>query len=81
MSDDIRIGGVFEVAETLGCAKQQIASLRRRSNFPQPVVLLAATPVWDLKEIEEFKQTWVRHGQRKAKDAPPEAIAVEMVPA
>jgi predicted DNA-binding transcriptional regulator AlpA len=80
MADDIRIGGVYEVAETLGCAKQQIASLRRRSNFPQPVVLLAATPVWDLDEIEEFKQTWVRHGQRKEKTVP-EAIAVETVSA
>ena len=54
------IGGTAEVAGLLGCAKQQIYSLRRRSDFPPPVHEVDATPLWDLREVESFKRTWKR---------------------
>jgi len=56
------LGGTSEVAETLGCSPQQIYSLRKREDFPQPLCLLAATPIWDLRLIEEFKHSWRRRG-------------------
>jgi predicted DNA-binding transcriptional regulator AlpA len=54
------LGGTAEVAELLGCTRQQIYSLRQRDDFPEPVTRLAATPVWDLRNVLEFKGTWVR---------------------
>ena len=64
------IGGVAEVAEILGCAKQQIVALRRTAAFPQPVALLASTPLWDLTEVQTFKDSWKRHGKRPANNEP-----------
>lgn len=55
-----QLGGTAEVAQELGCPKQQIHSLRRRSDFPNPVCKLAATPIWDLREIRSFRDTWKR---------------------
>ncbi len=54
------IGGTAEVAELLGCSRQQIWSLRRKPEFPQPVLTLSATPLWDLRAVKEFKTTWRR---------------------
>lgn len=56
----MRLGGTSEVAELLGCPPQQLYSLRHRQDFPQPLVKLKATPVWDLDEIAAFKLTWKR---------------------
>ncbi len=58
MTNDL--GGSAEVAATLGCPKQQIAKLRQRRDFPEPLVLLAATPIWDLRDIRHFRDTWKR---------------------
>lgn len=58
--DITNIGGTAEVANLLGCPKQQIHALRKRKDFPQPVVTLAATPLWDLDQIREFAKTWTR---------------------
>lgn len=54
------IGGTAEVAEILGCPKQQIYALRRRSDFPKPFRELASTPLWNLIHIKEFKNSWKR---------------------
>ncbi len=61
MSDDINdVGGTAEVAALLECPKQQIHALRRSPKFPTPVRTLAATPVWNLSDIREFKASWRR---------------------
>jgi hypothetical protein len=65
-----RLAGVHEVAVFLGCAKQQIAALRKRPDFPAPVLHLAATPVWDLQDIESFRSGWQRRSRRAAKPIP-----------
>ena len=54
------IGGTAEVAEVLGCPKQQIYALRRRADFPKPFRELASTPLWDLTKIREFGHNWKR---------------------
>jgi hypothetical protein len=55
-----KLGGTSEVAEVLGCHKQQLRKLRMRPDFPQPIVCLAATPVWDIDDILLFRETWKR---------------------
>lgn len=54
------LGGTAEVADLLDCPRQQVSSLRRRTDFPEPVTMLAATPVWDLRVIHDFKSSWQR---------------------
>lgn len=54
------IGGTAEVATLLECPKQQIHALRRSPKFPAPVRTLAATPIWNLSDIREFKSSWRR---------------------
>lgn len=55
-----QIGGTAEIAELLGCPKQQVFALRKRKDFPKPLRVLAATPLWNLDEIRTFATTWVR---------------------
>lgn len=50
--------GTSEVAQVLGVSKQRIHSLRKSPNFPQPIKMLASTPVWDKKEIVAFLKAW-----------------------
>ena len=57
-------GGTAEVAEFLGCSRQQIHSLRRLPRFPLPVLHLRATPVWDMAEIATFKASWKRRPRK-----------------
>lgn len=61
------LAGTSEVAQVLGCPKQQLAKLRQRSDFPLPVAMLAATPVWDVRDVYEFKGVWT--GRRKVLDS------------
>lgn len=74
MIDKANICGTAEVATVLGCPKQQIHALRKTANFPQPFVILAATPLWSLPEILAFKESWKRRGKRTA-PAMSEALA------
>lgn len=69
----VPVGGVYEISHALNCTKQQIFALRKRDDFPRPLVELAATPVWDIDEVLAFKSTWVRRGAPKVA---PEAIEV-----
>lgn len=62
--DANNIGGTAEIAELLGCPKQQIFALRKRKDFPKPIRILAATPLWDLDEIRVFATTWTRRNYR-----------------
>ena len=48
------LGGTAEVANLLGCRKTQVYALRQKPNFPKPIAMLAATPVWDLGDFETF---------------------------
>ncbi|CAB5222306.1 hypothetical protein UFOVP361_106 [uncultured Caudovirales phage] len=48
------ICGTAEVAEILGIAKQRIHALRKNPEFPQPIVKIAATPIWDRLDIAKW---------------------------
>lgn len=50
--------GTSEVAVVLGVSKQRIHALRKNKKFPQPIVNLAATPIWDRREIDVFLAEW-----------------------
>jgi predicted DNA-binding transcriptional regulator AlpA len=54
------IVGTAEVAAILECPKQQIHTLRKRPDFPKPIVILAATPIWKASDIKTWKKTWKR---------------------
>lgn len=50
------LGGVAELAGDLGVSKQQISNYaagrsRPDTGFPDPVVRLAATPIWSRSEV------------------------------
>ena len=50
--------GTSEVAKVLGVSKQRIHALRKNKKFPKPVLVLAATPIWDAREINAFLRDW-----------------------
>lgn len=58
-----QLAGTSEVAAVLGCPKQQLHKLRQRDDFPEPVIVLAATPIWDLRDIRDFRDTWKRRSK------------------
>ena len=60
MSDTIDISnivGFHEVSEMLGVSKQRVHMLRMRGDFPEPISVLAATPIWDSSVIRQYDQT------------------------
>lgn len=50
--------GTSEVAEVLGVSKQRIHSLRQTIDFPEPMLQLASTPLWDRQEVMAFLAKW-----------------------
>lgn len=52
----LRLAGVHEVAELLGIGKSALADRRRHPTFPKPLAELACGPVWDLQEIEAYRE-------------------------
>ena len=50
--------GTNEVAKMLGVSKQRIHAIRKSNRFPKPIAILAATPVWDSREIDKFLKEW-----------------------
>lgn len=50
-----RLGGITEVALQQGASRQQVGNwLARRPDPPEPVLELAATPVYDLDEMARW---------------------------
>jgi predicted DNA-binding transcriptional regulator AlpA len=55
------LAGVAEVAEILGVTRQRVAELRKdHADFPAPVQVLKAGPVWDRAELEAWERGWER---------------------
>lgn len=50
--------GTAEAAAVLGVLKQRIHTLRKRPDFPMPVIALSATPIWDKQALLAFKAVW-----------------------
>ena len=67
--------GTAEAAAVLGVVKQRIHTLRKRADFPQPVVVLAATPLWDKSALLAFKTTWK---PAPSQDTPPQELTTTL---
>jgi len=67
--------GTAEAAEVLGVVKQRIHTLRKREDFPKPVVVLAATPLWDGNALLAFKATWKPVASQ---DTPPQELTTTL---
>lgn len=46
--------GTAEVAAFLGISRARVGQLAQREDFPSPVVRLAAGPVWESADIEQW---------------------------
>lgn len=53
------IGGLSEVADLVGRPKQVVRNWITRGNLntPEPLVMLAATPVWDLAKWRQWAKS------------------------
>jgi len=71
------IVGTREVTEMLGISRQRLHELRRDGRFPEPMVELAAGPIWLRAAVEAFLRIWDRRpgrpGAREKFDAIGEA--------
>jgi hypothetical protein len=56
----MRLGGISEVAAELGVSTQRIATLRQRSDFPDPVGEIAQGPIWDLDVVAGWNSSGLR---------------------
>ncbi|MFD3653459.1 serine/threonine-protein kinase [Streptomyces sp. NPDC058620] len=65
----MRLGGVAEVAATLGVSTQRLAILRQRGSFPAAAADIAQGPIWDLDVIE----AWASSGSRRSRPGRPSA--------
>jgi hypothetical protein len=66
--DRVELVGLAEVAEMLGISRQRASELTRRREFPMPVIVLAATPVWLASSVEYFRNNWDRKSGRKPRE-------------
>jgi len=60
--------GVTEVADLLGVSRQRLSKLRERHEFPAPVAVLSAGPVWRRGDLSTFAGGWQRKAGRPPKE-------------
>ena len=51
----VELMGLAEVCDYLGLERMQVRRLEDRGEFPAPVAVLRATPVWKAADIRQFK--------------------------
>jgi hypothetical protein len=61
--------GVTEVARLLDVTRQRASILAQGAEFPAPVAVLAAGPVWTLPSVRRFTEAWARRAGRPKKAA------------
>jgi predicted DNA-binding transcriptional regulator AlpA len=49
------LAGLAEVATLLGVTKRTAQRYTHRADFPEPISILAATPVWRARDIAKWK--------------------------
>ena len=65
--------GVAELAERLEVSRQRAWTITGRSDFPDPVARLKATPVWTADSVRRFLESWQRKVGRPLANARPGA--------
>lgn len=58
--------GAQEAADLLGVSRQRLYQLRADGRFPEPMIELAATPVWLRAAVEQWVERWDRRPGRPA---------------
>jgi len=61
--------GVSELAGILRVSKQRISKLASAPEFPKPIAILAAGPIWRKTTIARFAEAWERRPGRPRKGA------------
>jgi hypothetical protein len=69
--------GVSEAAALLGVSRQRLDQLTAREDFPEPMVRLAAGPIWLRWSLEAFLRRWPRKPGRPARRSPEPAHPVD----
>ena len=52
-----KLAGLAEVASLAGVSRKRAWQLTQHKDFPAPVVVLAATPVWRVSDVQAFLDT------------------------
>jgi hypothetical protein len=67
----LRLAGLAEVAELLGVSKRSASRYAQRSDFPEPIVRLAAGPIWNADDVETWaaKQPPFRPGRPRRRSS------------
>src|SRR5438132_13141985 len=56
--------GIAELAELLAVTKQRASELAKSADFPEPLTVLKAGPVWTRASIARYLTTWSRRPGR-----------------
>jgi prophage regulatory protein len=64
-----QFAGAHEIRDLLGVSRQRVYQLARRSDFPEPIAILAQGKVWLVSEIEAWIGTH-RSAPRTARSKP-----------
>ena len=59
-SQDIRLGGISEIAHELGLSRQRVSQLRESPSFPVPIGEISAGPIWDLNDVARWNTSGLR---------------------
>jgi hypothetical protein len=59
--------GLAEVAEMLRTSRRQAIRWTQREDFPEPLVKLAATPVWEGREVRRWKREREPNKRRRSR--------------
>jgi hypothetical protein len=62
--------GVAEIAEMIGVNRQRASAMQSKRDFPAPVAVLRAGPVWRRGDLTRFVESWDRRpGRRSGADS------------
>jgi predicted DNA-binding transcriptional regulator AlpA len=59
--------GLAEVAEMLDTSRRQALRWTQRPDFPEPVIRLRATPVWEAREVRRWQRERRPDKRRRAR--------------
>jgi predicted DNA-binding transcriptional regulator AlpA len=63
-----KLAGLAEVASLVGKSRKRAWQLTQHPEFPQPVQVLAATPVWLEADVVKFIETPRTPGRKRKED-------------
>ncbi|MCQ3807492.1 MAG: serine/threonine-protein kinase [Acidimicrobiaceae bacterium] len=70
-SQDIRLGGVSEIAQELGLSRQRVSQLRESPGFPAAIGEISAGPIWDLNDVARWNTSGLRRSSGRPSNQDP----------